>query len=78
MAWKQKHNIMYWYMKPHPIYNYSSEAIHMQQEEYNKRGRWGRVSRISGVKRRLIDGMKWVTRRYNRRHTLGKTLICGI
>ena len=72
MAWKQKHNIMYWYEKPHPIYNYMCEAIHMQQEEYNKRGRWGRVSRVSGAKRYLTDGMRWVTKRYSRYKTIIK------
>ena len=64
--WSQKHNIMYWYTKPHPIYSYMSEATHVQADEYNKRGRYGRISRVSNAKQRLRHGLQWVTKRYNR------------
>ncbi len=57
---------MYWYTKPHPIYSYMSEATHVQADEYNKRGRYGRISRVSNARQRLRHGLQWVTKRYNR------------
>lgn len=63
MEWKQKHNIMFWTETSKYV---GYEATHRRSWGYNKRGRWGRVLRISDAKRRLIDGMKWVTRRYSR------------
>lgn len=60
--------IQYWYMKPS---SYMCEAIHVQQEKYNKRGRWGKVSRVSNAKQRLNDGLQWVTKRYSRWTNVG-------
>lgn len=71
MEWKQKHNIMFWYEKIHPIYNYASEATHQPSDEYSKRGKWNRVSRVSNARKHLV-GFKWITKRYSR---YNKTII---
>ena len=65
---------MFWYEKIHPIHNYTSEATHQPSDEYSKRGKWSRVSRVSNTRKHLI-GFKWITKRYSRYNKNNKIQI---
>ena len=45
---------------------YRSIELHSAVWGYKTRGKWGRELRIDGVKMHLLNGIQWVTKRYNR------------
>ena len=63
MTWNQKHRVKRWVEYSR---DYRSIELHSTVWGYETRGKWGRELRIDGIKMRLLNGIQWVTKRYNR------------
>ena len=63
MTWNQKHKIKRWIQYSSGI---QSMSLHNLVWGYKTRGKWGRESRVDGIKMGLLNHMKWMTKRYSK------------